>query len=198
MNLSLLDREQLEAILLDPPRVEAQPLQCSDACITLDGLSSVASGPAERSTRIRHVLAAAHELLVRTANTALIGRSVLDSPTLVKDYFKVHFAGAERETFVVVFLDSHLRVIASEELFAGTLTHTSVHAREVVKRALHHNAAAVLFGHPHPSGLPEPSRADELLTQSLKSALSLVEVRVIDHMVVAGSQCVSFAERGLL
>lgn len=194
MNLSLLDREQLEDILLDPPRVEVLPHHCSD-CITLDGPSS---GPAERSTRIRHVLAAAHELLVRAANTALIGRSVLDSPTLVKDYFKVHFAGAERESFVVVFLDTHLRVIASEELFAGTLTHTCVHAREVVRRALHHNAAAVLFGHPHPSGLPEPSRADELLTQTLKSALGLVEVRVIDHMVVAGSQCISFSERGLL
>ena len=171
-----------------------QPLQCSD-CITLDCLPS---GPTERSTRIRHVLAAAHELLVRVANTALVGRSVLDSPTLVKDYFKVHFAGAERETFVVVFLDSQMRVIASEELFAGTLTQTSVYPREVVKRALHHNAGAVLFGHPHPSGQAEPSRADEYLTQTLKSALNLVDVRVLDHMVVAGSNCVSFAERGLL
>lgn len=194
MNLTMLDREQLEDILLDPPRVEVQPLQCSD-CITLDCLPS---GSAERTTRIRHVLAAAHELLVRSANTALIGRKVLDSPTLVKDYFKVHFAGAERETFVVIFLDSQMRVIASEELFAGTLTQTSVYPREVVKRALHHNAGAVLFGHPHPSGQPEPSRADEFLTQTLKSALNLVDVRVLDHMVIAGSQCVSFAERGLL
>jgi len=194
MNLTMLDREQLEDILLNPPAVEVQPLQCSD-CITLDCLPS---GPAERSTRIRHVLVAAHELLVRSANTALIGRKVLDSPTLVKDYFKVHFAGAERETFVVIFLDSQMRVIASEELFAGTLTQTSVYPREVVKRALHHNAGAVLFGHPHPSGQPEPSRADEFLTQTLRSALNLVDVRVLDHMVVAGSTCVSFAERGLL
>ena len=102
MNLSMLDREQLEDILLNPPRVEVNPLQCSDS-ITLDCLPT---GPAERSTRIRHVLAAAHELLVRSANAALVGRCVLDSPTLVKNYFKVHFAGAERETFVVVFLDS--------------------------------------------------------------------------------------------
>ena len=194
MNLTMLDREQLEEILLDPPRVEAQPLQCSD-CITLDCLPS---GPAERSTRIRHVLAAAHELLVRSANAALVGRKVLDSPALVKDYFKVHFAGAERETFVVIFLDSQMRVIASEELFAGTLTQTSVYPREVVKRALRHNAGGVIFGHPHPSGQPEPSRADEFLTQTLRSALNLVDVRVLDHMVVAGSQCVSFAERGLL
>ena len=194
MNLTMLDREQLEDILLNPPRVEVHPLQCSD-CITLDCLPP---GPTERITRIRHVLAAAHELLVRVANTALVGRSVLDSPAVVKDYFNVHFAGAERETFVVIFLDSQMRVIASEELFAGTLTQTSVYPREVVKRALHHNAGAVLFGHPHPSGQPEPSRADEFLTQTLKSALNLVDVRVLDHMVIAGSQCVSFVERGLL
>jgi DNA repair protein RadC len=197
MNLSMLDREQLEDILLNPPRVEVQPLQCSD-CITLDCLPSTPSAPAERPTRIRHVLAAAHELLVRSANTALVGRCVLNSPALVKDYFKIHFAGAERETFVVVFLDSQMRVIASEELFAGTLTQTSVYPREVVKRALHHNAGGVILGHPHPSGQPEPSRADEFLTQTLKSALNLVDIRVLDHMVVSGSQCVSFAERGLL
>ena len=194
MNLSLLDREQLEDILLNPPGLEAQPFQCSDY-ITLDCLPC---GPVERNTRIRHVLAAAHELLVRVANTALIGRSVLNSPAVVKDYFKVHFAGAERETFVVVFLDAQMRVIASEELFAGTLTQTSVYPREVVKRALFHNAGAVICGHPHPSGQPEPSRADEFLTQTLKSALSLVDVRVVDHIVVAGSQCVSFSERGLV
>ncbi len=194
MNLSMLDREQLEDILLDPPRVEGQPLQCSD-CITLDCLPP---GVTERSTRIRHALAAAHELLVRAANRYLAGRSVLDSPTLVKDYFKIHFAGAERETFVAIFLDSQMRVIACEELFTGTLTQTSVYPREVVKRALHHNAGAVLFGHPHPSGQPEPSRADEFLTQTLKAALGLVDVRVLDHMVVAGAQCTSFAERGLL
>ncbi|MGK2883665.1 MAG: JAB domain-containing protein [Rhodococcus sp. (in: high G+C Gram-positive bacteria)] len=190
----MLDREQLEDILLNPPRVEVHPLQCSDS-ITLDCLPT---GPAERPTRIRHVLAAAHELLVRSANTALVGRCLLDSPTLVKNYFKVHFAGAERETFVVVFLDSQMRVIATEELFAGTLQQTSVYPREVVKRALHHNAGGVIFGHPHPSGQCEPSRADEFLTQTLKSALSLVDVRVLDHMVVSGSTCTSFAERGLL
>lgn len=194
MNLSMLDREQLEDILLDPPRVEVRPLQCSDS-ITLDCLPP---GSTERSTRVRHALAAAHELLVRAANRYLAGRSVLDSPTLVKDYFRVHFAGAERETFVVVFLDSQMRVIACEELFTGTLTQTSVYPREVVKRALHHNAGGVIFGHPHPSGQGEPSRADEFLTQTLKAALSLVDVRVLDHMVVAGTSCTSFAERGLL
>lgn len=194
MNLTMLDRQQLEDILLDPPRVEVLALPCSDS-ITPDCLPS---GPAVRSIRIRHALAAAHELLVRSANTALAGRCVLDSPTLVKDYFKVHFAGVERETFVVVFLDSQMRVIATEELFAGTLNQTSVYPREVVRRAMHHNAGSVILGHPHPSGQPQPSSADEFLTRTLKSALSLVDVRVLDHMVVAGSSCISFAEMGLL
>ena len=195
MNLTMLDREQLEDILLNPPRVEVQPLQCSD-CITLDCLPC---GPAERTTRIRHVLAAAHELLVRSASAALVGRKVLDSPTLVKDYFKVHFAGAERETFVVIFLDSQMRVIASEELFAGTLTQTSVYPREVVKAALAHNAAAVILAHNHPSGVAEPSPADEMLTRSLKAALAMVDVKVLDHFIVAGNGMpLSFAERGLL
>ncbi len=193
MNLSVLDREQLEDILLNPPRAETAPPQCADSV-----LIDRPPGPGERSTRIRHVLAAAHELLVRSANAALVGRCLLDSPALVKDYFKIHFAGCERETFVAIFLDSQMRVIAAEELFAGTLTQTSVYPREVVKRALHHNAGGVIFGHPHPSGHGEPSRADEYLTQTLKTALSLVDVRVLDHMVVAGSNCTSFAERGLL
>ena len=194
MNLSMLDREQLEDILLNPPRVEVNPLQCSDS-ITLDCLPT---GPAERSTRIRHVLAAAHELLVRSANAALVGRCLLDSPTLVKNYFKVHFAGAERETFVVVFLDSQMRVIATEELFAGTLQQTSVYPREVVKRALHHNAGGVIFVPAFMSMLGKANWWLQFLTQTLKSALSLVDVRVLDHMVVSGSTCTSFAERGLL
>jgi DNA repair protein RadC len=102
------------------------------------------------------------------------------------------------EVFVVVFLDAQHRVVASEELFRGTLTQTSVYPREVVKRALHHNAAAVILAHNHPSGVAEPSRADEALTAALKQALGLVDVRVLDHFVVAGDGALSFAERGLL
>ena len=120
------------------------------------------------------------------------------SPGGVRDYLRLHLAGLQHEVFLALWLDAQNRLIATEELFRGTLTQTSVYPREVVKRALHHNAGAVLFGHPHPSGQPEPSRADEFLTQTLKSALNLVDVRVLDHMVIAGSQCVSFAERGLL
>jgi DNA repair protein RadC len=100
--------------------------------------------------------------------------------------------------FVCIFLDAQHRVIACDELFRGTLAQTSVYPREVVKAALAHNAAAVILAHNHPSGVAEPSRADELLTQSLKQALALVDVRTLDHFIVAGNALVSFAERGLL
>ena len=195
MNLSLLDREHLEAILLDPPVVATDQVMPTE-------LTSVGALPppiCERDTRLRHALAAAHELLVRIASKAIVGRPLLNSPTLVKDFLMIMFAGAERETFVALFLDAHMRVIATEELFAGTLTQTSVYPREVVRRALHHNAAALICAHPHPSsGDPEPSRADELLTHALRSALATVDVRLADHVVVAGASTVSMAERGLL
>ena len=99
--------------------------------------------------------------------------------------------------FVCLFLDSQHRLIASEELFRGSLAQTSVYPREVVKAALRHNAAAVIFAHNHPSGVAEPSRVDELLTQALKQALALVDIRTLDHFVVAGANVTSFAERGL-
>lgn len=107
-------------------------------------------------------------------------------------------AGRDYEVFMVLFLDAQHRVLSPEEMFRGTLTQTSVYPREVVKRSLANNAAAVIFAHNHPSGVAEPSRADELLTQSLKQALALVDVRVLDHFVVAGNGVMSFAERGLL
>ena len=122
----------------------------------------------------------------------------LSSPSSVRDYLRILLHDRGHEVFVVVFLDAQNRVIASEELFRGTLTQTSVYPREVVKEALAHNAAAVVFAHNHPSGVTEPSRADELLTQALKQALALVDVKVLDHFVIAGSGSVSFAERGLL
>ena len=99
---------------------------------------------------------------------------------------------------MVLFLDPQNRVQAQESLFEGTLTQANVYPREVVKRALYHNAASVIFAHNHPSGIAEPSRADENLTQALKSALALVDVRVLDHFIVAGNSIISFAERGLL
>ena len=196
MNLTLLDRDQLEAILLNPSSEAAQPLVCSDNAV----VAYLPVPATARDERLRHVLAAAHELLTRIAAEAIRGRSLIDSPTVMKDFLRVYFAGAERETFVVVFLDASHRVIEVEELFAGTLTQTSVYPRDVVKRALHFNAAAVCFSHVHPSSQTEPSRADEALTSALRQALSLIDVRVIDHIIVAanGSSLTSMAERGLL
>ena len=126
------------------------------------------------------------------------GRDVMKDPATVKAYLQVKLATLEQEVFHVVFLDAQNRVIVDETMFRGTLTQTSVYPREVVKRALEINAAAVLLSHNHPSGSPEPSRADEFLTMTLKAALALIDVRVLDHVVVSASGTMSFAERGLL
>ncbi|HRF04438.1 DNA repair protein RadC [Accumulibacter sp.] len=121
------------------------------------------------------------------------------SPGGVRDYLRLHLAGLQHEVFLALWLDAQNRLIVAEELFRGTLTQTSVYPREVLKHALRHNAAAVVLAHNHPSGVAEPSRADELLTSELKQVLALVEVRVLDHFIVAGqSPPLSFAERGLL
>ena len=125
---------------------------------------------------------------------------VMDSPRAVKDYLRLHFAAANaagREEFAVVFLAQDHRVIETRTLFRGTLAQASVYPREVAKECLARNAAAVILAHNHPSGFPEPSRADEHLTQTLKAVLQLVDVRILDHIIV-GDACVSFAERGLL
>jgi len=108
----------------------------------------------------------------------------LTSPQAVRDYLRLLLAGKDREVFVLICLDAQHRIIASEELFQGTLTQTSVYPREVVKRALANNAAAVMFAHNHPSGLSEPSQADELVTRTLRQALALVDVRTLDHFIV--------------
>jgi len=122
----------------------------------------------------------------------------LDTPRAVTDYLVTRLIGLEHEVFVVLFLDAQNRLIESVEMFRGTLTQTSVYPREIVKEALKRNAGAVILAHNHPSGAAEPSRADEYLTRTLKQALELIDVRVLDHFVVAGSETVSFAERGLL
>lgn len=126
------------------------------------------------------------------------GSDVLSSPEAVRDLLRVKLGGLEHEVFAVLLLDAQHRLIRYWELFRGTLTQTSVYPREVVKIGLLHNAAAMVFAHNHPSGVPQPSRADELLTQSLKEALALVDVRVLDHFVVAAADIYSFAEHGLL
>lgn len=143
-------------------------------------------------------LAAGVELARRAARERLVRDDPLTSPDAVRDYLRLLLASRECEVFVVLFLDSQHRLIAADELFRGTLAQTSVYPREIVKAALANNAAAVIFAHNHPSGVAEPSRADELLTESLKAALALVDVHTLDHFVVAGAQIVSFAERGLI
>lgn len=127
-----------------------------------------------------------------------VADGTLDSPSAVRDYLRLRLAIREHELFIALFLDAQHRLIACEELFRGTLTQTSVYPREVVKVALRYNAGSVIFAHNHPSGVAEPSRADEMLTTALKDALALVDVRIVDHFVVAGTVAVSFAERGLL
>ncbi len=143
-------------------------------------------------------LQAIFEMSQRALREEMQQRDVLASPAAVRDYLRIKLGALKREVFMVLLLDAQNRVIASEELFAGTLKQTSVYPREVVKRALHHNAASVIFAHNHPSGVAEPSRADETLTKALKDALALVDVNVLDHFVVAGNGVLSFSERGLI
>jgi DNA repair protein RadC len=128
----------------------------------------------------------------------LRARAVFASPGAVKHYLQLHLSAREHEVFAVLFLDVQNRLLAMEELFRGTLTQTSVYPREVVLRALHHQSAAVVLAHNHPSGSVQPSRADEALTQTLKAALALVDVRVLDHVIVAPGDALSMAERGLV
>lgn len=150
-------------------------------------------GPAKRSELI-----AVMELARRSLHTDLQSQPVFSNPQAVKDFLQMQLGSRPHEVFAVLFLDAQHRLIAFEELFRGTLSQTSVYPREVIKQALAHNAGAVILTHNHPSGVLEPSRADELLTQTLKSSLQLIDVRVLDHIVVCRSACLSFAERGLL
>ena len=150
-------------------------------------------GPAKRAE-----LVAVLELARRALAQQLREREVFGTPGAVKHYLQLHLAARAHEVFAVLFLDSQNRLLAMEELFRGTLTQTSVYPREVVLRALQHQAAAVVLAHNHPSGSVQPSRADEALTQTLKAALALVDVRVLDHVIVGHGQALSMAEQGLL
>jgi DNA repair protein RadC len=159
-----------------------------------DELSQIKGlGPAKRAE-----IAAVMEMARRALAQQIAAAPVFDAPAKVKDYLALHLGGRTQEVFAVMFLDGQHRLIVLRELFQGTLTQTSVYPREVVKAALAHNAGAVILAHNHPSGVAEPSRADEYLTATLKSALALVDVRVLDHLVIGRGQVVSLAERGLL
>jgi DNA repair protein RadC len=161
---------------------------------SLDDVASVRGlGPAKYVQ-----LQAVVEMARRALAEQMRERDTMSSPQAVRDYLRLSLGARPHEVFVAMFLDAQNRMLGCEELFRGTLTQTSVYPREVVKTALRYNAAGVIFAHNHPSGVAEPSRADELLTQTLKQALSLVEIKTLDHFIVAGSKTISFAERGLL
>ncbi|MDP2621001.1 MAG: JAB domain-containing protein [Hyphomicrobiales bacterium] len=151
---------------------------------------------ADRNAADDAVIARARDILIRRLARANI--AALESPAVVRDYLRLTLGTLEREEFWCIWLDAQHRVISADLMFAGTLTQTSVYPREIVKAALAHNAAAVIFAHNHPSGVAEPSMPDEVLTRQLKDALALVDTKVLDHFIIAGMSALSFAERGLL
>ncbi len=161
---------------------------------TADDLQRIKGlGPAKRAE-----IVAVLELARRALTQQLSERTVFATPDAVKHYLQLHLAAKPHEVFAVLFLDVQNRLLAMEELFRGTLSQSSVYPREVVLRALHHGASAVLLAHNHPSGTVQPSPADKALTQTLSTTLALIDVRVLDHVIVAPGVSFSMAEQGLL
>ncbi len=202
--VAALTDAELVAVMLGTGVRGASALDLARAALARHGgLSALISAGGRGRTpgfgAARHArLAAGVELARRAARETLERGATLTSPDAVRDFLRLTLSAREHEVFLVLFLDSQHRLLVADEVFRGTLAQTSVYPREIVKAALAHNAAAVILAHNHPSGVAEPSRADELLTQSLKSALALVDVRTLDHFVVAGAEVISFAERGLI
>ena len=202
---ALSDYELLELVLFRAlPRRDVKPI-AKDLIATFGSFPEVISAPTTRLAEVAGMGAVAitelkivHASAMRLTRGQVRKRPVLSSWSSVIDYCRTTMAFAEKEQFRVLFLDKRNQLIVDELQQTGTIDHTPVYPREVVKRALHHNAGAVIFAHNHPSGVAEPSHADETLTQALKQSLALVDVRVLDHFIVAGSGVLSFAERGLL
>ena len=162
---------------------------------SLEELASVSGIGMAKAAQLKASFELARRALAREMST----RDSFSSPGKVRDWLRLKLAARQNEVFMALWLDAQNRLIKSDELFSGTLTQTSAYPREVVKAALANNAAAVILAHNHPSGIAEPSAADEMLTQNLKAALALVDVKVLDHFIVAGTGVpLSFAERGLL
>jgi len=162
---------------------------------TLEELASVSGVGMAKAAQLK----ASFELARRALGQEMATRDTFSSPGVVRDWLRLKLASKAHEVFMALWLDAQNRLLKADELFSGTLTQTSVYPREVVKSALATNAAAVILAHNHPSGVAEPSRADEMLTRSLKEALAMVDVKVLDHFIVAGNAPpLSFAERGLL
>ena len=192
-NISVMSRAELvdELIASHRPAINSDPPAAYHA-------SHTAFTRTPHDAIVCHKLSVARELLLRDLADQMKSGPVLSSPDAVRDWLRLHCANLAHEVFIVLHLDVRHRLIDAQELFRGTLTQTSVYPREVVKSSLERNSAAVLLAHNHPSGNTEPSQADRVLTQQLASALSLVDVRVVDHFIVAGDQILSFAERGLI
>ena len=191
-----LSDTDLLAVMVGPRTAQQMLKKASGSLATL--LLNDAVAAYEVLPKVQARLQAARELVRRSLLEVLRQRDCLLSPESVRDFLRVTLEGSDHEAFLVMFLDGQNRVIATEEMFRGTLTQTSVYPREVVKRSLYHNAGAVIFAHNHPSGMAEPSRADEALTRVLKEALALVDIKVLDHFVIGAASALSFAERGLL
>jgi DNA repair protein RadC len=189
MSTPLMENRELLGRLIGPKEAAREYRGCLSE---LFGRAEI--GQSRKLQKLR----AARELVQRLLREELSARSVLASPHAVRDYLRLLLSGKEHEIFAVLFLDAQNRLIIAEELFRGTLTQTSVYPREVVKHALMHNAAAAILAHNHPSGVAEPSIQDQALTRTLQEALALVDVKVLDHFVIAGSSALSFAERGLI
>ena len=202
-----LSDAELLALLLRTGTAGRGVLQMAQEVLqTFGGIAGLLHAGADDLKRVKGLggsakraeLLAVLELARRALAEQLKERAAFDSAAAVKDYLQLHLAARPHEVFAVLFLDAQHKLIALEELFRGTLTQTSVYPREVALRALHHHAAAVILAHNHPSGGVQPSRADEAITQQLKSALALIDVRVLDHVIVAPGQALSMAEKGLI
>ena len=202
---ALIDAELLALLLRTGYRGRGVLELAADVLDACGGLAGLVNAPPEKLHSIKGLgpakraeLQAVMELARRALAQQLRTAPVFDDPQRVKDFVALQLGNRQQEIFAVLFLDAQHRLLHLQEMFYGTLTQTSVHPREVVRQALVHNAGAVVLAHNHPSGVAEPSRADEHLTQTLATALRLVDVRVLDHIVVGQGQVVSMAERGLL
>jgi DNA repair protein RadC len=196
---------ELLAILLRTGMAGKNVFQLAEELLAPGGMAGLMQVSAASLRRVKGLgpakqaeLLAVFEMARRALGQRLQEREVFQSPGAVKQYLQLQLGHKHHEVFAVLFLDGHNRMLAMEELFRGTLSQTSVYPREVVLRALHHQAAAVVLSHNHPSGSVQPSRADEHLTQTLKASLALVDVRVLDHIIVGPGQALSMAEQGLM
>lgn len=202
---ALADAELVAIVLRTGVRGQSAIDLAADLLERFGGLHGLLHAPAGQLRSVKGLgaakyaeIAAVLELARRALRESMTQQPVFDSPTAVRDYLRLWLAPQPVEIFAVLFLNHQHRLIAAEELSRGTLAQTSVYPREIVKAALQHNAGALILAHNHPSGLAEPSTADRALTQTLQSALALVDVRVLDHLVVTRQEVFSFAERGLL